>query len=321
MTTYVLRRLLQMIPLLLGITFITFVIINASGSPLNNLEFDPRVRPEDIERIRNNLGLNEPLHKRYFIWVSNVLRGDLGYSLVNFRPVSDRIFAVLGNTLLLTGLAFFFSLVIAVPLGIYAAVNRNSLADRVISILAVAGFAIPTVWLSLMLILLFAVQFREWGYPALPVGGVQDLRGGGGFADRAKHLILPVSAIAIPSIAGWVVYIRSSMLEVLRQDYIRTASAKGLRGRTVLYRHAFRNALIPLITLLGLSLPDLFAGALIVENVFAYPGMGRLIISAIGEKDYTVVMGTTLIFAFLVILGNLIADVLYAVVDPRIRLE
>lgn len=321
MTTYVLRRLLQMIPLLFGITLITFVIINASGSPLNNLEFDPRVKPEDIERIRNNLGLNDPLYKRYFIWVGNVLQGDLGYSLINFRPVSDRILDVLGNTLLLSGLSLLLSLAVSVPLGIYAAVNRNSFADRFISVLAVAGFAIPTVWLALMLILLFSVQFSEWGYPSLPVGGVRDLRGGGGFWDRVEHLILPVTAIAIPQMAGWVVYIRSSMLEVIRQDYIRTASAKGLRDRTVLYRHAFRNALIPLITLLGLSLPDLFAGALIVENVFAYPGMGRLIITAIGDKDHTVVMGTTLIFGLLVILGNLLADVLYAVADPRIRLE
>jgi len=165
------------------------------------------------------------------------------------------------------------------------------------------------------------VKFDDWGYYALPVGGVRDLRGDGGLKDRVEHLILPVTALVIPQVAAWIFYIRSNMLEVIRQDYVRTAAAKGLGSSAVLYRHAFRNALIPLVTLLGLSLPELFAGALIVENVFAYPGIGRLTITAIGDKDHTLVMGITLVFAFLVIIGNLLADLLYAVVDPRIRLD
>ncbi len=321
MLRYIVRRLLQMIPLLFGITLLTFIIINAAGSPLAELEFNPRVRPEDIARVRANLGLDEPLHVRYFVWVRNVLQGDLGYSLINFRPVSDRILEVMPNTLLLSGLSLLISLTIAVPLGIYAAVHRNSFLDRVINVVAVGGYAVPTVWLSLMLILLFAVKFDEWGLYSFPVGGVRDLRGDGGLSDRARHLVLPITALVIPQVAVWLFYIRSNMLEVIRQDFVRTASAKGLSGRAVLYRHAFRNAMIPLITLLGLSLPDLFAGALIVENVFAYPGMGRLTIQAIGDKDHTLVMGLTLVFAFLVILGNLLADLFYAVVDPRIRLD
>ncbi len=319
MTAYLVRRILQMIPLLLGISIITFVIINATGSPLNNLEFDPRVRPEDIERLRANLGLDKPLHERYFIWLGNVLQGDFGVSMANRIPVTDRILAVLPNTLRLSFASLILSLIISVPLGVLAAVKRNSLFDRFANIGAVAGFAIPTVWLGLMLILLVAVKFREWGLPYLPVGGVSDLRSGGGFWDRIEHMILPVIALSIPQIAGWVVYIRSAMLEVIRQDYIRTAQAKGLKDRVVMLRHGFRNALLPLITLVGLSIPDLFAGSLIVENVFAYNGMGRLAIDAVNEKDYTVVMGTTIFFAVLVVIGNLVADLLYSVADPRIR--
>ncbi|CAN5802546.1 ABC transporter permease [soil metagenome] len=320
MIAFIVRRLLQMIPLLIWITLITFVIINAAGSPLASLEFNPRVRPEDIARIRGNLGLDRPVHERYFVWVWNVLQGDLGLSLINFRPVTERIQEVMFNTLLLAGTSLMISLLIAVPLGIFAAVHRNSLIDRVVNILAVAGYAVPTVWLGLLLIILFSVKFDEWGFYALPVGGVRDLRGGGGLSDRIEHLIMPITALVIPQVAAWLFYIRSNMLEVIRQDYVRTASAKGLGSKAVLYRHAFRNALIPLVTLLGLSLPELFAGALIVENVFAYPGMGRLTITAIGDKDHTLVMGVTLVFAFLVIVGNLLADLLYAIVDPRIRL-
>jgi peptide/nickel transport system permease protein len=321
MFNFVIRRLLQMIPVMFGITLITFVIINASGSPLQQLEFNPRVRPEDIARIRSNLGLDEPLHERYFVWVKNVLQGELGYSLINFRPVTERIEEVILNTLLLSGISLVLSLLIAMPLGIYAAVHRNSLVDRVVNILAVAGYAVPTVWLGLLLIILFSVKFDDWGFYALPVGGVRDLRGDGGLADRVEHLILPIIALVLPQVASWLFYIRSNMLEVIRQDYVRTAAAKGLGSRTILYGHAFRNALNPLVTLLGLTLPELFAGALIVENVFAYPGMGRLTITAIEDNDHTLVMGITLVFGFLVIIGNLLADVLYAVVDPRIRLE
>ena len=319
MTAYLVRRILQMIPLLLGISIITFVIINATGSPLNNLEFDPRVRPEDIARLRANLGLDKPLHERYVLWLGNVIPGDFGVSMANRIPVTDRILAVLPNTLRLSFASLILSLIIAVPLGVYAAVKRNSFFDRVANVGAVAGFAIPTVWLGLMLILLVAVKFREWGLPYLPVGGVSDLRSGGGFWDRVEHMILPVVALSIPQIAGWVVYIRSAMLEVIRQDYIRTAQAKGLKDRVVMLRHGFRNALLPLITLVGLSIPDLFAGSLVVENVFAYNGMGRLAIDAVNEKDYTVVMGTTIFFAVLVVVGNLVADILYSVADPRIR--
>ncbi len=322
MTTFILRRLAQMVPLVLLVTFITFGLINAAGSPVAGLEINPRVRPEDVARIKENLGLNEPWTTRYFVWLGNLLQGDLGISFVNSRPVLDQILNVLPNTLLLTGVSVVVAIAVALPIGIYSAVRRNSLFDRITTIGAVAGFAVPSVWLGLLLIILFAVKFREWGLPySFPVGGMRELRGESGFLDRIEHLILPVTALAIPQIASWTRYIRSSMLEIIRQDYVRTAEAKGLRERGVLYGHAFRNALLPLVTLVGLSLPELFGGALIVENIFAWNGMGRLAYESIAKNDHSLVIGTTLFFAVLTILGNLVSDILYAVFDPRIRYD
>jgi peptide/nickel transport system permease protein len=310
-----------MIPILLGVTIITFIIINAKGSPFQQLMFNPRIRPEDIERLEKAYGLDKPMLERYFIWLKALLQGDLGISIQNRQEVSKRIMDVLPNTLKLTVISTIVGFVLALPIGIIAAVRRNSIFDRIANIFSVAAFAVPTVWLGLMLIVLFAVKFRDWGLPALPVGGMSDLRSGGGFWDRAEHLILPVTALAIPSIGVWVNYIRSSMLEVLHQDYVRTAQAKGLTTSRVMVTHAFRNALLPIITIVGLSIPDLFGGALLVENIFAYNGMGRLTIDAINNKDYPLILGTTLIYAVLVLIGNLIADILYTVADPRIRLD
>ena len=321
MTAYILRRIALMIPILFGVSIVTFAITAAAGSPLNQLEFNPRIRPEDIANIKHNLGLDKPVLERYFIWLSHIIRGDFGLSLANFTPVTGRILAVMPNTLLLSGLSILLSFALALPIGIYAAVHRNSVLDRISTTSAVAGFAIPTVWLGLMLIIIFAVKFGDWGLPTFPVGGVRDLRTNGGISDRAVHLILPTFALVIPQMAGWIVYIRSTMLEVINQDYIRTARSKGLVDRTVLYSHGFRNALLPLITLVGLSIPDVFGGSLVVENVFAYPGMGRLTVDSVFSNDYTMVLGTTMFFAVLVILGNLIADVLYVTLDPRIQLD
>ncbi len=309
-----------MIPLMLGITFLTFALINLiPGSPTSAIEFNPRARPQDIERIRANLGLDEPWPFRYFYWLSDVVQGDLGYSLINGTPVADRILNALPNTLLLTITSLFFALLISIPLGIYAAVKRNSLFDHVTTIGSTAAFSIPTFWLGLLLIILFAVKFQEWGLPAMPVSGTHDYRGGGGFFDRVEHLIMPAFALGIVELAAWMRYIRSSMLEVIRQDYVRTAEAKGLRQHTVLYVHAFRNAILPLITLIGLTLPGLIGGAFFIERIFAYPGLGLLTLQALDQRDYTVVMGIFTLLAVLTLVGNLLADVLYAVIDPRIR--
>jgi peptide/nickel transport system permease protein len=322
MGRYIIQRLLIMIPLLFGITFLIFALINLiPGSPIQVFEFNPRARPADIQNIRENLGLDKPWPLRYFIWVSDLLQGSFGYSLINSTSVMDRIISVLPNTLLLTGTSLFFALLVAVPLGIYSAVKRNSLFDHIVTIGSTAAFAIPVFWLGLLMIILFAVKFREWGLPALPVSGTRDFRGGGGFFDRLEHLLMPAFALAVVQLAGWTRYIRASMLEVIRQDYVRTAEAKGLNSRSVLYIHAFRNAVLPLITLIGLTLPDLFAGAFFIERIFAWNGVGLLTVNALNERDYTLVMGAFTLLAVLTLLGNLLADVLYAVLDPRIRYD
>jgi len=319
MAAYLLRRMLIMPPILFGVSIITFIIINAKGSPLARFAFNPRIRPEDIERLERNYGLDKPVLERYWLWISSLLRGDFGVSLINSREVTDLIFEVLPNTLRLAVVSLLVALAIAIPLAIFAAAHRNSIADRAILTTAVAASSLPTVWLGLLLIILFAVFFREWGLPAAPVQGVKDPRNPGGFFDLAEHMILPVAALAIPQVAGWTLYIRSTMIEILSQDYIRTARAGGVGERRVRLTHGFRNGLLPLVTLAGFSLPELFGGALITETVFSYPGMGLLTITAITQNDYPVIMGTTIVFALLVMLGNLLADLMYPVVDPRLR--
>lgn len=322
MARFILRRLVQMIPLIIGITFLTFAIVNlVPGSPVSQYEFNPRARPEDVARIKSSLGLDEPWHIRYFTWLGNVVQGDLGLSLVNYTPVTNRMLSVLPNTLLLTTTALLFALMISIPLGLYAAVKRNSWFDYVVNIITTVLFAVPTFWLGLLMIILFAVKFTEWGLPSLPVAGTRSLRGESGILDRIEHLILPAVALGAVQLAAWARYIRSSVLEVIRLDYVRTAEAKGLRERGVLYRHAFRNALLPLITLIGLTLPELFGGALLIETIFAWNGIGRLAYNAALSSDYTLIMGTVLMFAVLTLASNLIADVTYAILDPRIRYD
>ncbi len=322
MAQVIVRRLLLMIPLLFGVTFLTFGIVNlVPGSPVDSLKLNPRTRPEDIERIKRNLGLDRPWHERYIVWLSAAIRGDLGISLSNNTPVRDRLLGVLPNTLLLTGSAIAVALLIAVPLGVLSAVKHNSWFDHATTVLATAIASIPSFWLALLLIILFATQFPAWGLPGLPVNGMRDLRGDSGVLDRIEHMILPVASLALVQIAGWTRFIRSSMLETIRQDFVRTAQAKGLPQRTVLYVHAFRNALIPTVTLVGLAIPELFGGAYLIEQIFAWNGAGRLTFQAAQSNDYPLIMGATLMFAVLTMAGNLLADVLYAVLDPRIRYD
>jgi peptide/nickel transport system permease protein len=226
---------------------------------------------------------------------------------------------VLPNTLVLTGVSLLASLVLSIPLGVFSAAKRGSWFDNTVTVLSVAAFAMPIFWLALLLILVFASQFRQWGLPSLPVSGMYDVRAGGGFLDRVEHLILPVVALSLGDLAVWTRYIRSQMLEVIRQDYVRTARAKGVGENGIIFGHAFRNALLPLITLVGLSLPGLVGGAFIVETVFAWPGLGRLTVEAARKSDYTLILGTVLMVSVLTLLANLLADVAYAVLDPRIR--
>lgn len=320
MGRYILRRLLGVPPLILGITIVTFLIIHATpGSPIDSIKLNPEIKPEDLQNIMRTLGIDRPLHEQYLGWVGQLLRGDMGISLKTYQPVNKQIFERLPNTLLLTGLSLVFALLVALPLGVLAAVRRNSVVDYLIVSGATLAQSIPSFWLGLMLIIIFAVQFRAWGLPALPSGGTQTLPGGGGALDRAVHLILPVITLSAVQIGAWMRYIRSQMLEVIRQDYVRTARAKGLRERSIIIGHAFRNAVLPLITLVGLTLPQLFGGAVVVESIFAWPGLGSLAIDAATNRDYTVVMGTVLFISVVTVLANLLADIAYGAADPRIQ--
>ena len=316
MGQYLIGRVLQIIPLLLGISLLVFLLVNAvPGSPVDQIAFNPNARPQDVENLKRTLGLDRPIHERYFVWLGHVARGDFGRSMTSYRPVAGEVLARLPNTLKLTVAAFVLALVFSIPVGVYSAVRRNSWFDHTATVVSVAGVAVPTFWFALLLILIFAVQFRAWGLPHMPSGGV----GESGAAVQLKHLVLPAFTLAIAEMAGWTRYIRGQMLEVLRQDYVRTARAKGLRERVVIFRHALRNAVLPLVTLFGLSIPGFFSGALIIETIFSWPGIGRLTFDAAVGRDYTMIMGCVMFSATLVVLGNLLADIGYRLLDPRIK--
>lgn len=320
MGRYILRRLMMVPLLLLGVTTVTFIIVHlAPGSPLDDLRVTvPGITDEDLDRIARSLGLNEPIWRQYVNWISDVARGDLGLSLQNARPVRDQILERLPNTLLLTGLSMGIALLIAIPVGVIAAVRRNSLFDQIATIVSAIGAAVPSFWIGLLLILMFSVQASRWGWYAMPSSGMRPVTGDVTLWDRVQYLILPVTALAIGQVADTMRFVRAQMLEVLRLDYIRTARSKGMRERQVIVRHAFRNALLPLVTLIGLSLPQLIAGAAIVETIFSWPGLGQLTVSAANRHDYTMIMGTTIFIGLVTLLSTLLTDLVYAVIDPRI---
>lgn len=320
MGRYILRRLLLIPPLMIGVTLITFSIVHlVPGSPVRDLQLrSMSMSDADVQRIEATLGLDEPVYEQYVSWVSQLVRGDLGISMTNKRPVLTQIIERVPNTLLLTGLAMLISLVVAIPIGMFAAVRRNSVFDHLANVLSTMGFALPTFWVGLLLILFFSVQATTWGLPALPSSGMRSVVGDAGFGDRLRHLILPVATLSLVQVSGWMRYVRSQVLETLAQDYVRTARSKGLAERAVLFGHAFRNALLPLVTLVGLSLPELVAGAVVVETIFSWPGVGSLSAEAAANHDYTLIMGLTVFIALLVLITNLLTDLVYAVVDPRI---
>ncbi len=319
MTRYIVRRLLASIPALLGITLVTFLLMHATaGSFLPGLELNPNLRPEDIQRVRQNLGLDEPLPVQYLRWLTGLLRGDFGTSILNGRPVLGAILERLPNTLLLTGTALVIGVGLSVPFGIIGAVRRGW-TDNVLTFLSVIGVSVPAFWLGLLLILVFSITFNRLGWPWLPSGGATSAVGGGDLLDRAEHLIMLAVTLAFIDLAIWSRFTRSAMLEALSQDYVRTARAKGVSERRVLYVHTLRNAVLPLVTLVGLELPALVGGGAIVEVVFSWPGIGRLALETALQYDFTMVLGLTTFTGILVITGNLLADVLYALLDPRIR--
>lgn len=318
MGKYILRRVLNAIPILFGITLLTFLIMQlAPGNPLQTM-IDPRVSTEEIARAEENLGMDRPAILQYFSWLGEVLRGNLGYTVRTGRPVSELILARLPATLYLTLTAFLLSFAVGVPLGVFSATHKYTVGDYSLTVFAFIGISIPSFFFGLGLIFLFALRLG-----ILPAAGMltigANLTGWAGFVDRVRHLILPATVLALPNLATVMRFTRSSMIDVLHNDYIRTARAKGVRERIVRYKHALRNALIPVVTVFGLSIPFLFGGAYITEQIFNWPGMGSLGIQAIYSREYPILMGLNLFTSTLVLLGNLVADVLYAAVDPKIR--
>lgn len=322
MIAYLAKRILMLIPLLLGITLITFTVIHlAPGEPVDmQTAMNPKVTAEARQKMREFYGLDKPLHVQYVTWLGRLAHLDFGRSFApDNRPVTDKIVERIPVTLGLNVIALILEFGLAIPIGILAAVRRDTLVDKGITVFVFLGFAMPTFWLALLLMYLFGVKL-DW----LPISGLHSLGSDqlGLLAwtwDLVKHLVLPVGIATFGSLAGLSRYMRSTMLEVIRQDYITTARAKGLSERVVIYRHALRNALLPVITLLGFSLPGLIGGSVIFETIFAIPGMGQLFYTGVMSRDYPLVMGILVIGAFLTLIGNLVADICYSIADPRIR--
>ena len=322
MTTYLLKRVALLVPLMLGITLITFTVIHlAPGEPVDmQMAMNPKVGKEARERLTKFYGLDKPLHEQYFSWLGKLARLDLGRSFSSDnRPVLDKIKERMPITLSLNIIALVLEFGLAIPIGIMAAVYRDTWLDKGLTVIVFLGFAVPTFWLALLLMYFFGVKLN-W----LPISGLHTL-GYEGYSwlgrvwDLAKHLVLPVAVASFGSLAGVSRYMRSAMLGVIDQDYIITARAKGLSERVVIWKHALRNALLPLITLAGFSIPGLIGGSVIFETIFAIPGMGQLFYQGVMSRDCPVVMGILVIGAFLTLIGNLIADISYALADPRIR--
>lgn len=339
MSRYVIRRLLQAIPTFLGITLLTFgIVYSAPGDPVLQQTFNPRISGNTREELRHRLGMDQPIPVQYLVWLigndwlddpdmlprQGILRGDFGASLIEHRPVLDMVGERLGATLLLTGTATLIGYALGIPIGVYSAVRQGGIFDNATRIVAVIFNSIPAFWLSLVIILIFAVRFRAWGLPAIPSGGMYTLTKGANaefdLLDRLVHLLPPALVLATAPIATVSRLMRTQVLEVSQQDYIRTSRAKGLPERVVYFRHALRNALIPLATILGPTLTGLVGGAVITETVWSWPGLGRLFVNANFQRDYPVILAGFVIGAVGVIIGNLLSDVLYGVIDPRVRL-
>lgn len=325
MVRHILKRLLYAIPLLLGIVTATFFMMQlAPGDPLD-MYLEPQrqrqVDPEVIELLRKKYGLDQPIHIQYVRWLGNILHGDFGESFRHRRPVSHLLAEAVPYTLQLTVLAVLFDALIGITLGIISAVKQYSLWDKVVTLGSLIIYAIPGFWLALMLVLVFSVnlgwfptsQTRSMDYEFLSLWGK--------VGDRLWHLVLPVFVMGIASAAGTARYMRNKLLEVLSEDYVIAARARGFTERFVILKHALRNALIPIITIYGLSLPFLLGGATIIETIFAWPGMGRLAVGGVSGRDYPLIMATMLIAAVLTVMGNLLADITYAWVDPRVSYD
>ncbi len=326
MTGYLLRRLLGAIPLVLGIATIVFFVLNLAPGDPASIYAAPTVSAETLEQMRRNMGLDRPVHERYLRWVGSMVQGDFGTSFSRNQPVRDVVAQLLPNTLILSGTALALAFMMGILVGVLQAVRQNSWVDRGLSVATLFFYSMPSFWLAIMLILVFSLYAGAvWNWPlSFPASGMISVDHAfmgpwERFLDRIRHLVLPAASLALVLAAGIARYMRGSLLEVIRQDYIRTARAKGLPEWKVVVKHGMRNAILPIITLLGLYLPLLFSGTVVVETVFGWPGMGKLMVDSIFQRDYPVVLAGAFLFAVMVVLGNLLADLLYSLADPRIR--
>ena len=315
MMRYIIKRILIAIPVLIGITLLDYIIMSLAGSPLSMMQ-GPRISQAAVEAKAIQLGLNQPVHIQYFTWLTQLLKGNWGYSIKTYLPVYGMIAANLGPTLLLMGVSMLLGFLAAIPMGIYSATHQYTRGDYAAVTFSFLGTSVPSFFLSLILVYLFTVKLG-W----LPSGGMTTLGTGGDALDVIKHMIMPVIVLSASLAGSNIRYIRSSVLEILKQDYLRTARAKGIGKFLVINKHAMRNALLPIITVIGMEIPMLIGGAVIVEQVFSWPGLGLLTMTAIMNRDYPVIMGVSLLSAVIVLAGNLITDILYAVVDPTIQLK
>ncbi|MEK6226704.1 MAG: ABC transporter permease [Chloroflexota bacterium] len=317
MGRYVLRRLLIAIPTLLVISFVVYAILAlAPGDPLGQFAANPNVPPEVRERIRESLGLNQPWHIRYVKWLLALLQGDFGYSFGSHSPVAGLLVERLPNTLAVVGVAYILGLFLALPIGMISAVKQYSLFDHVATTFAFIGFSVPTFFTGLLLIIIFSINLRWFPFIYDSTVKVKDFAT---LVEQLKQSIMPIAVLTLFNTAGLARFIRAEMLEHLPLEYVRTARGKGIAERLVILRHVLRNSLIPVVTLVALGIPAVFAGAIVTEQIFRVPGIGELLVRSIGTSDTPVIAAIVFLFAVLVVVFNLIADVLYAVLDPRIR--
>jgi peptide/nickel transport system permease protein len=342
MTAYIIRRCLQAIPLLLIISIVLFLLTQNMGDPLATLGGRKQLRSADRERLTRQMGLDQPDLVQYIYWLigndwakvdrdgdgvaetpgtrKGVIRGDFGVSIVNRRPALELIAERLPNTLLLMLPAEFLVIALSLAIGIYSALRQYTFIDNWVTAFSFIGYSMPVFWLALMLMYIFAVQFKAWGWPYLPTVGMFEPEVGKTPQQILWHMVLPVATLTIISVAGYSRYVRAAMLEVISADYIRTATAKGLPRRVVIYGHALKNASLPLVTIVGLDLPLVLAGAVVTETIFAWPGMGRLFIDHANRADVAVLMGILMMVSVAVVFFQIVTDIVYAYLDPRIRL-
>lgn len=321
MINYAIKRMLGIVPVFFGITIISFLVIHmAPGKPTDSqLSMNPKVSYEAKLRLQKMYGLDKPLHVQYAQWLKRFIRLDFGRSYVDDRAVSDKILERIPITLVINIIALIIILSLGIPIGIMSAIRRGSVLDKMTTVSVFFGFSVPEFWIALLLMSLFGITLG-W----LPISGIKSLDFeyltlGGKVIDMARHIALPVFIAAFGSLAGISRYMRTSMVGVMRQDFIRTARAKGLKEKDVLFKHALKNALLPVITIIGLSVPGLIGGSVIFESIFAIPGMGRLFYDSVMARDYSTIMGILSIGAILTLLGNFLADIAYSYADPRIR--